>query len=338
MHAYSQLGRHEQNNIASLSESARESGELLTMLHFLHQRRIDFERSAVIKDEMYWLPEVQRIEAQLGERREFEEQLREEVLEMFGRKAASSSVFESLFYPMNGRFPFLSSDKQINLQNAIDNHHVRLARISAGSSPDNRIDELQAAQTAFESALNEFLSTDEAYEYRLREGETSRRIQRSGVSVSENEFRDLYNVLDAMYRADASDFSGSPFRKLSILNSPYSDQIHAILGDARYVAFLKHEDPTYARMARVGESFGIAQDDLDSAYLIFVNTTEGIRAATNQYARGDPALIQTIRSLEIQRDRQIRTITGVDLAGLAHKASGSDRLSDALLIRSVPRN
>jgi hypothetical protein len=327
-------GRDRQHNVNRTNNLSKVDAQTADMLLFLHQRRTELRRSAELTAEMYWLPEVHRIERQLTQSREVEKQLRKEALERYGKDALSAPVFESLFYPMNSRFSFLSSEKQLKLQDAMDSHHVRIASVSATSPPENRIDDYQTAQATFESRLEEILSADEAYEYYLRDGEVSRRIRISGVSVSEDEFRDLYNALDALNQANAVKNGGSPFRKLSMVSSPYSEQVRTILGDERYLDFLKSEDPTYTNLARIAQSLGVAQDDIDAAYLVFVNAAEEIRATANQYVSNDPALRQKVQSLELQRDQEIRRITGFDLARQVHKTSLPQSLSDALTIRS----
>lgn len=227
-------------------ERARSAGLSELDAQYLLRGRIEAQRSAAHSD-VYWRPaSVREYELQSTDGRLLQE-ARAALVKIIGQSAPSSPALIALFRPLDPKASFLSSEKQIALQEmqqqALAQSVQRSAPIgatSAGGAGFFSKSVLEQAQT--------LLSADEMLEFELRFSPTAARLANVAPNLSEAQFRDAYGLLRD---ADQSGQSRQRLREL--------------LGEPGLGAFSRAGNPAELALANVIRKHGISSGNAAAA-------------------------------------------------------------------------
>jgi hypothetical protein len=190
---------------------------------------------------------------------------RDRLLEIFGDEVKDDPAFYALFRPYQDKLGFLSSEKQLKLQ------ELQLTSIAAGAPKT-------PAQTQRE--IEGILGADDYYEYQLRESPAAKRLQHqlAAFEYSEQDYRELFRI---KYEMGAQRYGGAgqPIQSVSMSGADFGlnglaqaanpaeeEAIRAYLGEERYREYSLSQQPDYRRLARVAEANGVNRNDSMTAY------------------------------------------------------------------------
>ena len=249
----------------------------------------------------YWKPQSSDVQP-----RNSAQQLRNQLLQSFGPEARERPEYAEVFKPYAARFPFLSSEKQLALQEIF----ARTDDTMNGASPS-----AGCTSPACTDEVRKLLNDEEFFEYQLRDSPLADQLVRFGFDFTETEFREVYRVL-----ADASKKSGSE-----------RDQLERILGKERFVGFQRAQDPVYQAMLQGASHRGIGRDAVDAAYDV-------VKSSERRLLALKPADDLVLReSIHAERDQRLQSKLGTELFQMVsrylepHRSSVNDKQS-ALLV------
>ncbi|XOV90662.1 MAG: hypothetical protein ACFHX7_12450 [Pseudomonadota bacterium] len=217
----------------------------------------------------YWKKTERNRSEDVRERLDWQSEKRAMLLDLFGDDIVNDPLFEDLFKPLNKTLPFLSSEKQIALQELELESRAQFSDLDRfGFTQENR-DEMREQQRLREESIRSLLTPDEYFEYELRESRLANQMkeQMDGFDYSEYEFRDLYRLRDDLAQerslAAATISSREDFQAL---RQTEEARIREYLGDDRFEAYQRAQDPTYKRLVTIGERYGNTDREIIEVY------------------------------------------------------------------------
>lgn len=177
---------------ATLSKAGLEP-DLVTRLVVLDA----IERSRSNEPAPYWVAEPVRVATLQRQRALAADQLRNQLLGVFGPDLQENAAARPLFEPFQEIFPFLAPEKQLQLQSLIVHEQQSLLeRARSGPLPADPRLSTELFQRVLPEAAG-FLSAEELAEMRLRVSIVAEKLRRSGFDFTEAEFRRAYAALAA---------------------------------------------------------------------------------------------------------------------------------------------
>lgn len=257
--------------------------------------------SAGMASANYWESPMKKLELveliQAGE-----DVIRNKLVSQYGETVVSNDLFSEYFFPLGDEFFFLSSSEQVELSKLKTSHRLKVASLKPGDfeTPSKLLE----FQREFDDSVRNLLSEEDFFEFQLRDSVVSNQMRMLNFDWTEDEFRAVFEIRGRTPEAVgviASRSSGSVFRGQ---NSIYSQEIKDILGDRRYLEYLKDQDPIYYQLKnQFSSDRNLFFSSLDDVYRIFVQYQELImRARTHS----------EVKELEEQRTKQVILETGVN--------------------------
>lgn len=249
----------------------------------------------------YWKPAPERAAASREAEYKSTQAARELLLRSFGPAAKDQPAFFDLFQPDRERLPFLSADKQMALQQILfetSNGGLTFARAEKGTD-DERSTRIRA-----------LLSEEELAEYQLRESPAAVRLANIGFDFTEQEFRAVYDVLNAGQERPAG------VRSLRAA----TPEIERVLGAARFQEFKRAQDPIYRWLRAAAQQFGVTQEAVTAAFEL-IKDTQKRAAGAGSGSSGATARVEMLAA----RDRQLKAQLGEKMfAYVAPQIESSD--------------
>jgi len=210
----------------------------------------------------YWVPRRTRDFNRRQASAEASAKVRARVIQLAGESAKEDPAFRALFRPLDDEFPFLSSAQQIELERLQLAAERRRAELS--TQADNPQTYMRIHQELL-AGVRQLLTTEEFFEYQLRESPAAQSLLVSGFQFSEQEFRNVFRAVIELSGAGSSGADGSvqipvPDRRAAM------DRIRAVLGDARFAEYRRAQDPTYRVLLAIGQSHGLPSRTVEQAY------------------------------------------------------------------------
>jgi hypothetical protein len=266
-------------------------------------------------DTPYWKKPQQDPYQQVISRLEFEESKRTMLIRVFGEQIVDDPFFEDLFKPMNESLGFLSTDKQIALDNLVrSNRGINSAARSDGFIRETR-EELRANSQDLTRAIQELLSEEEYFEYLLRESPLANNLVRTmdGLDYSEQEFRDIYEIRSTF---DVNEIrqAGGGRTEFAEAREDNNEQIRNYLGENRYAEYERLQDPAFRSLLSIGERYGTSDTDLVAVYEITSTTRQQMQAVANTKGMSRQETRRRINELESEAHAEIEQIVGEDVA------------------------
>lgn len=233
----------------------------------------------------YWQPAYKIANQFKAAQRRNAESIRAELSANYGEQVFTEATFSTFFYPLGAGFEFLTSNQQIHIAELRDEYHAGLMSIKGGLQS---FVELQRKEQVYLGRVQEILSEDEFLEFQLRESQLAEQLRSINFDWSESEFRKVYAV-----RA-ASTTPTSPLLPAGLFSSGLlSEEVKQVLGEVRYLKYLKATDPTFGQLSSQVELNGGSEQDAADAYAVYTSYGEQI--------------IQAMQSRDLKRAQQLKT-------------------------------
>jgi hypothetical protein len=261
------------------------------------------------RPEDYWRRADASPLEQLTEDLAWQAEQRLTLVDLFGEEVVDDPMFENLFKPLNRQLPFLSSNKQIALDEL--NQRRRAAReevFRTGSAIREDGEELRESYVDAEEQIRQLLTPDEYFEYRLRQSPIAYSMRRDlgDVINSEQEFRDVFEI-----RASNVDPTDIQTRRFQSRTDPQvEEKVRTYLGGERYKAYQRASDPRYRVLKSIGELYDNSDSDIIRVYDEISNLTDEISEVQADNALSREEQREKIESMREESYEKIERIAG----------------------------
>jgi hypothetical protein len=234
---------------------------------------------------------------------EAQRQVRAQLNRLFGPAAAQWPEFAHAYRPLDLEFGFLDSASQIAL------NEWRLRRVSAALSTPAKTTQQgtsqeAASQQAPGSTSPPMLTATDAFEYALRVSPLAEALRRSGVDLTEAEFRSAYRAL-----ARAESAPGDLVAQLEARRA-----VRDALGTQRFERVWAARDPTFEALADAGEQLGLDAAAVESAYSVINDAQERLLALAAQGGLDGARSADVIRGISAEERRGLEDLFGTEAA------------------------
>ena len=306
-------------NYGTLTEQLRERGVSKDLIRQMVLATINrdflFDQQAQRIDTPYWKrPPLDNYETVLANL-ELEDSKRNLLLEIFGDEIIDDQLFDNLFKPLNETLAFLSSDKQIALDSLIRSNQAANTPRGSGFLRENWADR-KTSQQDLKQAVQELLSQDEYMEYQLRESALAGTMRRSmdGMDYSEQEYRDIYAIRDAL-ETNAISQSGRGGREDLLAAQAEANQlIKDYLGPSRFEEYERLQDPVYRSLQSVGERYGASDANVLAVYDVTNDATSRLQEVTENRNLSRSERRQKMEEIQTEINVQVIDIVGEEAA------------------------
>ena len=265
------------------------------------------------KNDSYWQPISRNPADSTTELLQSNAQKREQLLLIFGEGIKDDPQFYSLFRPFQKTLGYLSSDKQVKLQ------ELQLTAIT-NAKPQS--------PTELEHDIESTLGAEDYYEYQLRESPLAKQLQQelSAFKYSEQDYRELYRIKRES-RQQLQDAEGSPIQSYQLSgadfglngikqpeNSAEEDAIRAYLGEERYREYTLAKQPDFRRMLSVTDANGVDRNNSMIAYEVLDRArTQMVKLHQNTGLNPDQKNYQ-VNQLLSDTNVELSTVVGESIA------------------------
>lgn len=252
----------------------------------------------------YWRPVSETALALQASQQRDAEWTRRELYQRFGDEVYEEPVFATYFFPLGPGYEFLTSQQQIQIVEMRDRFQAE--RFVAMSSGGSSIAAIQKGDQQFQEELKSMLGDDLYFEYQLRDSRLAQQMRSNAFEWIEYEFREVFAI--KLRQQENSSSSGATQLAMGMNQSGFDPEIENIMGNARYIEYLKASDPSYRRLVDQVEAAGGSEADAEQAYEIYAEYAPQISEAMQDR---NPNLA---RSLQTERDSRVTEATGLYLS------------------------
>lgn len=213
------------------------------------------------------------------------ENVRSELVTLFGPDAASDPAFDRPFRPMGSGYAFLGSEAQVAMQQ----HQIERLRRSAALPQARSFPTACVGRIAGErgelpngTALPASLSRADQREYSLRYSLLADQLRQSGAAQTEAEFRELFDLAQGLDRE--SSVSG---------RAKLRDELRRRMGQQAFDRLSSLRDPLFSELSSFLAEQGFDSGIADAAYSVMNRAQDellGIMARGGNYEQLIPAL------------------------------------------------
>lgn len=271
----------------------------------------------------YWRRDEQNREDKLNAELDWELERREQLISLFGAEIIDDPLFMDIFKPLNDTLSFLSSDKQIRLDEIQRRDEARTQNLFRnGFTQESRTD-LMEQRANLQREISELLSQDESFEYQLRESRLSDRMRRglSSFDYSESEFRDIFSIRQINEGNELSTrfVNRTEFREQ---REQSESEIRDYLGDSRYEEYARSQDPTYRSLQSIGDRYGNSTAEINNVYEIAKQSQDEISELRQRETLDREERIERINEIRAEAYEEIERIAGKETADSVRDNSG----------------
>jgi hypothetical protein len=248
----------------------------------------------------YWLPDQENAEDRLNNALSWEQERRDQLIGLFGADIIDDPLFVEIFKPLNDTLGFLSSDKQIQLDELRRRDDAQTQALFRGGFTQESRTDLAEQRSNTQRQITELLGVDDGFEYQLRESRLAQRMRRElgSFDYSEAEFRDIF----AIRQQNEGNEQATRFLnrgEFRTQREQSEDEIRDYLGNSRYQEYARSQDPAYRSLQSIGERYGNTTAEINDVYAIAQGTQEQI----NDLREGN-TLSREVRTERINEVRQ----------------------------------
>lgn len=223
------------------------------------------------------------------------QQVRKDLQSIYGHGVKDDPVVRDLFYPVANQYPFLSSQKQIALQQMqLDMHKSAMSMQSQGGDL-NGISSGRSPQDMLKAVLDEVTLK----EYQLRTSPMADKMRRTDLQFTEQHFRRAFNILDQLQSPQGSGVA------TSIL-----EDLKELLGDQDGLILWAAVDPMFPLIKRISLQHNVSNDKALAAYDLVITAKKEISEAAQQKNSDPQAVIFMIQQLMIDLKNQLSSMVG----------------------------
>jgi len=271
----------------------------------LHELRTQNNVRSQLFDDQYWqASNADRLAQKIEVKIEGEQALRSTLKGIFGAQYYAQNLLDQSFSPLLSQ-SFLSARDQI----ALREYQLRSQKDAITELAAN-VDELVAADILTESGT---------LEYRLRYSSLAARMLKSGVSFTEQSFRDSYMALTPIYDSHqgfALDANGLMAQR---------NKLKHLLGDEAALKILANLDNRFTQLKAAGERYNLNENQMLSAYKIISDAEEKMIEGYFVRKSNPQQGIQMIREAALSRGQRLAEYLGEDISKSLIRAFTSAR-------------
>lgn len=238
---------------------------------------------------------------------------RAQLVRIFGEQVKDDPALAGLFRPYQQNLAFLSSDKQVALQ------ELQLSALTATAPQSPK---------ALEQEIKNILGADDYNEYQLRESLTAKRLQQdlAAFDYSEQDYRAIYNIkheydggpgAGGIMQVQSAAISGADFGLNGMqrsVNTAEEDAIRAYLGEERYREYSLSRQPDFRRMKDVADANGVDRNDYLTAYEVLQRARKQMNDVQQNASLNTDDRNQRINTVLSDTNVQLTSIVGENVA------------------------
>ena len=176
-------------HVPQFDASLVQNGEDVSILYELQSKYLPRMTAPAAQ---YWKRGADVILDMTAEKTRIDQQIRSELLAIYGESAKAVAAFEQYFYPLGPGYEFLNSDVQIEVARIQDTHKTAMLNLSdAGLQSLGQARQLEAD---YWMQLEQLLTPEQLFEYALRESGLAQQMRTMQFDWSEDEFREVYKI------------------------------------------------------------------------------------------------------------------------------------------------
>lgn len=288
-------------------------------------------------DSPYWQPEKISAENKLSADLIWELDRREQLINLFGVEIVEDPLFVDLFKPLNKNLSFLSSDKQLALDELRRRDEARTQALFRNGFTQESRNDLIDQRSELQRQIDELLGPDDGLEYQLRESRLADRMRRGlgSFDYSETEFRDIFNIRQSN--------EGNEQNSRLTDRSEYRNQreqseqaIRDYFGDTRYEEYARSQDPTYRSLQSIGERYGNTTSEINDVYEITQATLQRIAEFRQGNTLTREQRVERVQEIRSEAYEQIEQIVGKDTTDSIRDNSGRLGFNRGISQRILP--
>ncbi|MDA9004123.1 hypothetical protein N9J26_01395 [bacterium] len=261
----------------------------------------DYQSNNAREPGVYWKPEVADPLIMSNDLLVQNADKRDQLLAIYGDSIKDDPEFYPLFRPLQQKLAFLSSEKQIQLQ------ELQLMAVSNTGFGNTEYDQL----------MQDILGAEDYHEYQLRESPTAKQLQNelAAFEYTEQDYRELYSIKQA-----SSQNSGLSGAYLSLNDTigeardPAEADIKNYFGEERYEQYQRSKQPDFRRTLSIADGQYVAREDAIAVYQIVQET----RQTMNQYYQNPSAVdaqkTDQVNQALLDANKKITNIVGETIA------------------------
>lgn len=246
-------------------------------------------------------------------------QVRSALLVAFGDAARDKPLFREVFYPWADDADFLSSDEQIALFEQSTKQQVSQAALFSQGIAVEQLEELSLIM----QNPSDVLSTGSTYEWNLRYSYLADRLRDSGVSFTEQSFRDSYTILAPIYG-----FTPGELPPTGMQISHASDALAEELGTNDAIRIQATLDPRFTQFKKLANQQGLMPEQVITAFGIVLEAQAEIARASDLIAVDEDRARQLINQAYVERDNSLASFIGKQRADQLLNAFETPTLSE----------
>ncbi len=240
------------------------------------------------------------------------DEIRSALIELFGDSARDRTEFREWFYPLDAAHSYLSSSKQIQLQDIKDRHRQQLEALRGGAYTNELRRRMAELDEEMDVAIRSLLSPAELDQYRLRVTPLANRLRRTlaGVhNLSREEFDEIFEIYDSL---DAG--VSNPAVPQDIDQMIANDMVRDLLGPDRYQAFERGRDPVFGLLNELASRHGVTDKAIDQAYERTRRLRETARTVLSNSEYSQSERNRRYRELMYEAARDLERLIGKEAA------------------------
>ena len=266
-------------------------------------------------DSPYWLPDQANAEDKLNNALSWEQERRDQLIGLFGADIIDDPLFIEIFKPLNDTLGFLSSDKQIQLDELRRRDEAQTQALFRGGFTQESRTDLAEQRANVQRQITELLGVDDNFEYQLRESRLADRMRRGlgSFDYSEAEFRDIFSIRQTNEGSEQTTrFTNRGEYRAQREQS--EDEIRDYLGDSRYEEYARSQDPAYRSLQSIGERYGNSTAEINDVYTIAQETQEQINELREGNTLSREERTERMNEIRTEAYERIEEIAGTETA------------------------
>jgi len=223
------------------------------------------------------------------------------------------------FDPFGSMLDFLPAAKQTEVMELFQKLQARMMKSFNGGTPDAEdLKLIQKSQKEMEAELAKILTPQELEDYQLRMSQTAMmmRMQLTSFEPTEQEFRQIFaqkkkfdDEFNPMGLGTGS-LDKAEREKMNAAKQEMDSQLKSILGDARYVEYVRAQDWAYQGIYRVTERQGLPKDAAVKVYDMKRIAEEQARKIRQDQALTKEQRTAALHGIRAETENSIKAVFG----------------------------
>jgi hypothetical protein len=283
-----------------------EAGKAATLLALERRYFAGAKRAAA----RYWVSNGEFEREYQEALRAAERSIRSELVRIYGADAELDPVFAHLFRPLDPVFSFLTSAQQLAVQQLKLDRESRLQRalrrepVSSGTAMTLPEGMARPVEEAYQDGLSALLDAKLLFEFQLRDSSVARQLRGSPVDFTEQEFRQVFRIMQALHGSTAG-IDGLLAAR---------EELRGILGDGRFARFWAARDPAFAGLQRTADRLAIPEASMLSVYEVLHDFQDRQMRSARSASENPARAVEESAALRDEERRAIAGIVGAELA------------------------